>query len=390
MLSKPHALAALIVAVLLPPLAAGAHTPSDSYLTLRPASEGLEGRWDLALKDLDFALGLDGDKDGAVTWRELAAAEARVSDYAFSHLEVRAGGEPCTARPRAQQVARHADETYAVLLFSLRCPAGSPSALDIDYSPFFHQNPGHRGFLVVEGAGPARTAVFRPGDASLSLALAADASSSEAARSAFGTFLVEGVWHVLIGFDHILFLLALLLPSVLRREGSRWEARAGLRPVLGDVLAIVTAFTVAHSITLALATTGVSRLPSVVVESGIAISVVLVALNNVLPVFKGDRWTMTFALGLLHGFGFSSVLLELGLPQASRAWPLLGFNLGVEVGQLAIVAAFLPIAYALRRSWLYQRVLLLGGSLAIAFVALLWSVERMFDVSFVPQGGFLW
>jgi hypothetical protein len=143
-------------------------------------------------------------------------------------------------------------------------------------------------------------------------------------------------------------------------------------------LKIVTAFTLAHSITLSLATLGVFSLPSRWVESAIAASVVLAALNNLWPLFHGRRWAMAFAFGLIHGFGFASVLADLGLPQGTLALALVGFNVGVEIGQLAIVAAFLPLAFMLRDTRFYQRGVFVGGSAAIAMLAALWFAERAF------------
>lgn len=380
------------LALLLPALGAHAHTTSDGYLTISAKGDALAARLDLSLRDLDFAIGLDEDNDGAITWRELNAAEARVGRYALSHLEVRAGASLCALRPRDQKVTRHHDEAYAVLLFTVGCDGAATRSLEVHYSLFFKDNPSHRGFLVVEGegGGAAQTAVLRPDRDRAQVSLGGEGTTTTAALSSLGTFLVEGVWHILIGFDHILFLLALLLPSVLRREQRAWMPREGVRPVVLDVLGIVTAFTIAHSITLCLAATGFSRLPSAFVEAGIAISVALVALNNIVPVFKEDRWTVTFALGLLHGFGFSSVLMELGLPDDARVLSLLGFNVGVELGQLLVVAVFLPLAFLLRRSWLYQRLLLVGGSVAIAVIAMLWTVERMFSISLMPNGVLPW
>ena len=154
--------------------------------------------------------------------------------------------------------------------------------------------------------------------------------------------------------------------------------------MLWDVFKVVTAFTVAHSITLSLAALSVISLPSRLVESAIALSVLLAALNNLWPVVGRGRWLVAFGFGLIHGFGFASVLADLGLPQGALALALLGFNLGVEVGQLAIVAAFLPMAYALRRSFFYRRVVLLGGSLLIAAVAAAWFVERAFELQLLP------
>jgi hypothetical protein len=151
-----------------------------------------------------------------------------------------------------------------------------------------------------------------------------------------------------------------------------------------DVLKIVTAFTVAHSITLSLATLGVVELPSRWVEAAIAASVVLAALNNLWPLVQGRRWMVAFGFGLIHGFGFASVLADLGLPRDALLLALVGFNVGVEVGQLAIVALFLPLAYLLRGTWLYRRLVFVGGSMFIAAIALLWLDERVFNVKVLP------
>ena len=105
----------------------------------------------------------------------------------------------------------------------------------------------------------------------------------------------------------------------------------------------------------------------------------IAALNNIFPLFRERRWVMAFVFGLIHGFGFASVLTDLGLPQNALVLALVGFNLGVETGQLAIVAVFLPLAFLLRHSWFYRRLVLLGGSILIAILAAVWLAERAFD-----------
>ena len=228
----------------------------------------------------------------------------------------------------------------------------------------------------------------------------------------FQDFAREGIWHIWIGFDHILFLMALLMPSVLRRwrrgeisappkgdvftltPGSRilrredqtwgWEAVTEFRPAFWNVLKIVTAFTLAHSTTLSLAALEVFNLPLRLVESTIAASIVVGALNNLYPIVVSRLWVVAFFFGLIHGFGFARVLAEVGLPQNALLVPLVGFNVGVEIGQLAIVAVFLPLAFGLRRSWVYQRVVLVLGSAVIALVALAWMVERIFNFKVLP------
>jgi len=151
----------------------------------------------------------------------------------------------------------------------------------------------------------------------------------------------------------------------------------------GVVVKVVTAFTVAHSITLSLAALSVVTLPSRWVESAIALSVVLAALNNIWPVVYGKRWAIAFCFGLIHGFGFASVLADLGLPQESLLIALVAFNLGVELGQLVIVGIFLPVAYRLRATAFYQRVLVVYGSAAIALIASLWLVQRALDLKLI-------
>ncbi len=146
------------------------------------------------------------------------------------------------------------------------------------------------------------------------------------------------------------------------------------------VLGIVSAFTVAHSITLSLAALQVVVLPSRWVETAIAGSVIFVAAKNLTKAWEG-RWQTAFIFGLIHGFGFASVLTALGLPAQSLVLSLVGFNLGVELGQLVIVGIFLPLAFFLRESWFYRVVVFQGGSWMALSVALGWFVERAFQVS---------
>ena len=361
--------------------AAFAHKPSDSYLRLNVSGGQIAGQWDIALRDLDFAIGLDADGDGQITWGELRARHGEIAAYAAARLAVRGDGAPCTLQIGAQQVDRHTDGAYTVLPLALLCPQ-PPSALELEYTLFADLDPQHRGLLNLGTAQGTRTAVLGPQASRQSFELGAAAAGS--GWSQLASYVREGVWHIWIGFDHILFLLSLLLPAVGLWQASRWQPADGLRQPLWDVLKVVTAFTAAHSITLSLATLGLVSLPSRAVESAIAGSVVLAALNNIWPLFQGRRWWVAFGFGLVHGFGFASVLVDLGLPQGTLALALVGFNLGVEFGQLAIVAVFLPLAFLLRRSWFYRRAVLVGGSLTIAALAAAWFVERAFDLRLLP------
>jgi len=353
---------------------AAAHKPSDSYLALQVDGAQIEGQWDLALRDLDFAIGLDANSDGEITWGEVKARQPDIAAYALARLALRSETTACPASVTAHLVDDHSDGAYAVVRFVATC-SGAIAELEVDYSLLFELDPQHRGLLRLEHAGATRTAAFSPERSRQHFAMA-ELSGWHQLRD-YGR---EGVWHIWVGFDHILFLLSLLLPAVLKYANGRWEAVDAFAPALWDVCKIVTAFTVAHSITLGLATLDVVSLPSRLVESAIAASVVLAALNNLFPVIRRGRWAVAFFFGLVHGFGFAAVLNDLGLPQGALALALVGFNLGVEVAQLAIVAVFLPVAFLLARTAFYRRAILVGGSALIVLAAGTWLAERALDV----------
>jgi hypothetical protein len=347
-----------------------AHKASDSLLSLTVSGGRIAGRWDIALRDLEYAIGVDGNGDGAITWGELRTRYTAIAAYALSRLDLRADSSRCNARPIQLLVDEHSDGTYAVLRFSAECPS-PPRTLTVVYRLLFDLDPQHRGLLRLEAKGRTQTAVLGPDSAVQHFDLLAGGPLGQLLQ--YGR---EGVWHIWLGYDHILFLVSLLLPAVLRRDAGRWQALENFPPALGEVLAVVTAFTLAHSLTLSLAVLGVIALPSRWVESAIAASILAAALNNLYPLFKGKRWLVAFGFGLVHGLGFASALMDLGLPTGAMALALVGFNLGIEAGQMAIVAVFLPTAYWLRRSWVYQRLTFGPGSALIAALALVWLVER--------------
>ena len=364
-----------LVAVLLFGSEASAHKPSDSYLAIYADGSSLRGQWDIALRDLEYAIGLDADGDGAITWGELKARQAQVDAYALARLALRADGKACQLAPTEHLVDEHSDGAYAVLRFTAKCDAVAYKTLTLEYSLFFDLDPTHRGLVRVQQGGATTTGVLGPERPSLELR-----AEGRSRWHQFVDYAREGVWHIWIGFDHILFLLSLLLPAVFAATRGAWLPAERFSTAFWDVFKVATSFTVAHSITLSLAALSVIQLPSRLVESAIALSVVLAAINNLWPVVRGRRWLVAFGFGLIHGFGFASVLTDLGLPQGSLLLALVGFNLGVEGGQLAIVAAFLPIAFGLRRTWLYRRLVFTGGSAAIVVIAGIWLVERAFNV----------
>jgi hypothetical protein len=353
-----------------------AHKASDSYLVLDVQGAQVSGQWDIALRDIDFALGLDADGDGTITWGELRARHAEINTWALNALALERGGK-CSLRVTQNQVDEHTDGAYSVLHLAGDCPA-SGGDLALGYRLLFDVDALHRSLARISLDGAVQSAVMSPQAPTQTFTTAQTAGWSQ-----LGQFFVQGVWHIWIGFDHILFLLALLLPLVLVREQGRWRPVERFSEALREVLWVVTSFTAAHSITLSLAALELVELPSRLVESAIAVSVVVAALNNLVPLFDHRRWMVAFGFGLIHGFGFASVLAELGLPQGALALSLVGFNLGVEAGQLAIVAVFLPLTFALRRTGFYRRGVLVGGSVLTMILALLWLAERALDLQLI-------
>lgn len=354
--------------------AAQAHQASEGYLVYRVEGADVEQRLDLALRDLDRDLGLDANGDGQLSWGEVRSRWSDIESLADRGLSFQADGAACALQRRAEpQLDEHSDGRHAVLISHWHCPA-AVHELQIDYRVFATTDAGHRALARLVGAA-GEPLVLMPGAGPQRLTLDG---------RGFGGFVVEGMAHIASGLDHVLFLVTLLLVAVWRREGAGWVPRASARSALAETLRLVTAFTVAHSITLGLAASGLIDPPTRWVESLIALTVLLAALDNLRPFVPGPRWSMVGLFGLVHGVGFAGPLKDLGLRGQELLLPLLGFNLGVELGQLAVVALLLPLALLLRDRAAYRRWIVPGGSSAVAMLALLWCVERSLDLSLLP------
>jgi len=196
---------------------------------------------------------------------------------------------------------------------------------------------------------------------------------------AFTGTVALGMEHIFIGTDHILFVLVLLLPAVMVFSlANGWAPVSSFSEGLWRVLKIATSFTIAHSITLALGGLGIVELPSKLVETIIALSIVATAFHNLKPIFANREALIAFAFGIFHGFGFAGLLSDLGVGNGQRVLSLLGFNIGVEIGQGFIILLLFPALFLLRRTSVYQ-VVLKGGSILLAIVATIWAIERIFE-----------
>jgi len=360
-------------------LPALAHETGLSYLRIRVSDASLEIEVELGLGDAAVALGLPTARDPSVApeiarellWEQIAPQALDLERRVRPALGFWQDTAPCPLSSAPADFSRNQETGFARLRLAARCPAAI-GVLGFAWTLPFASDPEHRALVSVSGEGATQSVILSARRQRVDLEI-----RSPSAGAAFATYLVEGVRHIASGLDHLLFLIALLLPAPLFWNGSSWSTRESSGRVIVEVLQTVTAFTVAHSITLCLSVLGALTLPPAATEAAIAASVAIAALNGIRPFLPGRAWRIAFAFGLLHGLGFARYLAELGLPAAARVSALLAFNLGVELGQLVVVAACLPLLLWLGRRRFYRRGLQVPASATIAAVASLWFVERL-------------
>jgi hypothetical protein len=374
-----------------------AHFPDQSYIYLRFQENSINGRFEISTKDLNKVFGLH--LNPGFVRAEVDPHLSKIQDYllqnaSFSSIE----GKSYQIRFNEPDILRaESFGDFLLVKFELQGVRNIPDKINVQYDAFIQDISGHTALLVIEEN--TKTGVannesmfsleFTPGKTKQELV-----TTENFLMRSFLEMVKSGIWHIWIGFDHILFLLALLLPSVLKYHlkdeipalnKNGWKPLERFKPAFINVVKIVTFFTIAHSITLCLAAFQIISLPSRLIESVIAISIALAAIHNIYPIFSSKEWLIAFVFGLFHGFGFASVLAERGLIGNYMALSIFGFNLGVEVGQLAIILLVFPILYILRKTSLYPKIRVFGSIILILF-SLYWFIERAFNVEFNVSG----
>lgn len=331
-----------------------AHKPSDAFVWLDfdGRDESLAVRWDVTLQDVVQEIGFDSDGDGQVRWREVLAQEIALYELMSANLDFAAD---CRMNNQPLQMTEHAGENYLVLRQAGHCA----SAPVLTYTFLFEKDAAHRAFLHSNLDGSASQTVLSPQQRKFAMSGVA---------SGFLAFLESGVEHIWGGYDHLAFLLLLALPLLARN--------VRIRELWAPLLLIVTAFTVAHSITLSLTALGYVRPPSQWVEPAIAASVVLAAILNLVPRLSRYAAVLAFGFGLIHGFGFAGALAEMTPGGTVPLTALAGFNLGVEVGQLVIVAGLVIVSAGWRRRPVFRHWIAPAASLAMAVIAMGWLWQR--------------
>lgn len=365
----------LFVSMLVYAPAAWAHKTSYGYLNAVFTDDAVSGKLELSVRDFDFAFfdfafGPGADGGGKVNWDQLHRHEREIAGLLLNKIAIGPPGAPCPLEPGVIGLDTLGGEYYIVLPFSGPCKtSGGP--LQARYDLMFDIDPQHRGLIDIKRGTEVYSGVMTPETKVLQFG-----ANSENLRDTILAYIHQGAHHIWIGYDHILFLVTLLLPAVLTRKNNRWLPVDDLAGAFWGIAKVVTAFTLAHSVTLSVAAFGIVELPSRLTESAIAASVVVAAINNIYPVITRRLWVVAFVFGLVHGFGFASVLTEFGLPPGRKLAALISFNVGVELGQLAIVTALLPVLFFARRTIAYTRVVMPVGSFVISMIALIWFIER--------------
>lgn len=346
--------------------AAFAHTAGTSFLALR-AEDGstLHAEWDFDLRDLHQLLQLDDDRDGAVTWAEIVAARPAIEALVLARTRLSSAGRACEVlKSETPAIAEHGEGPYLRMIFTFSCP--SSLALTLDHAAWVSFDPGHRALLEYQARNGTRTqTILGKGAAQWSVA--------ESRWPRLTRFLVEGMRHLVTGYDHLAFLGVLLLALARRRRSGE---PSSLAHMLKRAFVVVTAFTLAHSLTLVLAATGYVTLPSQPVEVAIAASVMLAALLNISRGAADHGWKLAFAFGLVHGLGFAGALAELASGRIDL-WALAAFNIGIEAAQVAIAAVSVPLIWRLFRDLRSERIGVPLASLSVACVAAVWVGSRI-------------
>ncbi len=369
-MAKQRLILALVI-ILLGPAQALAHQLSTAYLSVHQDAElAMTGQWQIRWLDLHQAITLDEDQDGQLTWREVSQNKENILEYLYSTLVIGNDSTSCQMQINPElQTASHFNEGYLAASFSASCAEHGP--LTLSYNAIYEIDEEHKVLINISRQDESISAVLSAEQRDIALT-----GEAYSALDTFVQYLEQGVIHIWLGIDHIVFLLALLLTAVLVRKDKQWLGSSEPGKMFKNTFWIVSAFTLAHSITLTATAMNWINMDSSWVELSIALSVLIAACNNIWPVIVRLGW-LTFGFGLLHGFGFASVLAQLGLHPQQTLLSVLAFNLGVELGQLVILFATFPVLMLVRSKVWYRKGGMQLASACIGVMAVIWSLERI-------------
>ena len=361
-----------------------AHATGQNYLYFRIGENSISTRAEVSIEGLNDVLDLGFPEGKKVRKKDIDPHLKKIEGYLDDHLKVNCQPQTCSLEFQGYSFLNTTFTQFLLLNYEVIGFQTLPDTLQVTYDVILPDNSHYTNLVLIEENWKTGTfanesnalLVFnKPG-----LTQNIDLTSGSLLQGFTGVVKL-GIEHIVEGIDHVLFLVALLLPSVLQRRDGRWQPVGKFSTALIYIVKVATVFTIAHSITLCLATLQIVEVPSRLVESVIAASIGLAAIDIFYPIFRGKMWFIIFAFGLFHGFGFAHVLAQLGVTRQHTFLSLFGFNLGVEIGQLAIIAVIFPLLYLIRKQWFYSRYILQGGGGILVVVSLYWLIERAFDVN---------
>ncbi len=332
-----------------------AHRTNLSTSVVKIDGRQVSYRLAVSAHDLAVAVGIETDLIAPVPRDALAAREADIRRYIGDRLRLEGNGERCIEKSSTIDLENLPDTV--ILRLAHVCPPGS-TVVRLSYTVFFDIDANHRALGSIDAGGGPQEFLFEPGLNDIEVAVEGPPPEADPWQTA-ARFLMLGIQHIVTGYDHVLFVLALLLVSA----------------QFLNLLKVVTAFTLAHAVTLSLAWFGFIDLPSRLVEVVIAISIAYVAAENLIGLRLARRWMIAFGFGLVHGLGFFGILREIALPGSGAVIPLVAFNLGVEAGQVAILAVFYPLQRLVFEKPWYDRAMR-ACSAVILLLAVVWIAQR--------------
>ena len=355
------------------------HKLGQSYAYLQIFDDKITGRFEINIDDLNRALSRD-NAGTPITKENLNEHLDEIHDYYRANLRFAVNGEHIHYQFTGYDTLK-AKGLFVLMDVNLIEDQTTPDLIDVDYSVMFDMEPDHIGMVLIEQYWRAN--IFN-NEAQPSLIFSKSHQSQQLDLSNYTMLkgfigLVKlGVRHIWFGFDHLLFLIALVLPAAMIRRERQWEPVTEFNSALFYVIKIVTLFTIAHTVALSLAAFSVIDLPTRLVELVIAISVAIVALDILFPIFKKKIIWVVIIFGLFHGFGFASVLSHLGVPGEHTVLSLLGYNLGIEIGQVAVILIILPMLYLIKDYTFFPKIILKYGAIALIMLSAVWFVEGAF------------
>jgi hypothetical protein len=342
--------------------AAWAHSLNSCYLTATVGANAIRLR---ALWSFHASSSEQAEKPPVITPQRLQAALQNTAQFSRNHIHLLIDQKPVALQLHATGIEYDAAGQEYLAIDLVAPIRAAPESIGVSLQPSLFESFGQTFsvLLKVEAAGRTQQAVLSIGEPSQTFHI----NTPRPLWDQLADYFHLGIEHIFLGYDHLMFLAALIV----------------IGGQLASLIKIVTAFTVAHSLTLVAAALGWVALPSRLVESAVALSIAYVAAENLLVREPAHRWRLTFAFGLVHGFGFATVLRELGLPTRGLASSLLAFNVGVEAGQVAIVLALLPLVRWLTGKPFHRAVVATSSCIVLAF-GLGWLIERVFGLAFMP------